>query len=96
MVRAIAASPVAMMAMAIANPARGERARSMRAPTTGPPMAADAVSDATMYDPVVALPIVAIETTSSAGPAASVADRESVAVERYAGSAFLGAVTAPR
>ena len=57
-------------------------------------MAADAVSEATMYDPVVALPIVAIDTTSSAGPAASVAERDIVAVVRYAGSAFLGAVTA--
>jgi hypothetical protein len=84
-----------MMAIAIANPRRGDRARSMSAPTMGPPTAADAVSEATMYDPVVALPIVAMETTSSAGPAASVADRDSVAVVRYAGSAFRGAVTAP-
>ena len=58
-------------------------------------MAADAVSEATMYEPVVALPMVAIDTTSRAGPAASVADRESVAVVRYAGSAFLVVVTAP-
>ncbi len=49
-----------------------------------------------MYEPVVALPMVAIDTTSRAGPAASVAERDSVAVVRYAGSAFLGVVTAPR
>ena len=82
-----------MMAIAATNPRRGDRDRSMRAPTTGPPMAADAVSDATMYEPVVALPMVAMAATRSAGPADSVADRANVAVPRYAGREDL--VTAP-
>jgi hypothetical protein len=68
----------------------------MMAPTTGPPTAAEAVSEATMYDAVVALPRVAMAATSSAGPADSVADLERVAVLRYAGSAFLGWLTPPR
>jgi hypothetical protein len=53
-----------MIAIAIAKPRRGDRARSISAPTTGPPIAADAVSEATMSEPVVALPRVAIDTTS--------------------------------
>jgi hypothetical protein len=68
--------------MDIVNPRRGDLARSMSAPTTGPATAAAAVRDATMYEPVLALPSTAIEHTSRAGPEDSVAERASVADAR--------------
>ena len=44
---AMAVSPAAMTAIETAKPLRGADERSRRAPTTGPPIAAEAVSEAT-------------------------------------------------
>jgi hypothetical protein len=84
-----------MTSMARAKPRRGAAVLSRRAPTIGPPTAADAVREATTYDPVVALPITAIVTMRRAGPADSVPERASVAVVRYGRSVELGGLVTP-
>lgn len=71
-----------MTAIEAAKPRRAEAERSISAPATGPATAAAAVSDATRYEPVVALPMTAIVETSRAGPADSVAERARVEVAR--------------
>jgi hypothetical protein len=65
-----------------AKPRRAEEDRSIRAPAMGPAMAAVTVSEATRYEPVLALPRTAMVVTRSAGPADSAADRASVADAR--------------